>query len=146
MSSLAVCTAVTTAVTAERCRRAAGGPRAEPPRLGRGCSMLGHRRHVDLAVAPKVMQVELRRCAARHELAAAARRRSEELVSRNRQDQQNDFLEIVDTRPPAAHRRDATAPVREEQDPSTPGGLRSVPELWSTTLPSDIRPSAPALA
>jgi hypothetical protein len=40
---------------------AAGGPRAEPPRLGRGCSVLGHRRHLDLAVASAVMQVQLRR-------------------------------------------------------------------------------------
>ena len=60
---------------------AAGGPRAEPPRLGRGYSVLGHRRHLDLAVAPAVMQVQLRRSAARRELAAATSRRSEEFVS-----------------------------------------------------------------
>ena len=60
---------------------AAGGPRAEPPRLGRGYSVPGHRRHLDLAVAPAVMQVQLRRSAARRELAAATSRRSEEFVS-----------------------------------------------------------------
>src|SRR5205823_15135129 len=39
-----------------------------------------HRRHLDLAVAPAVMQVQLRRYAARRELAATSRR-SEEFVS-----------------------------------------------------------------
>src|SRR6266851_5800101 len=54
--------------------------------------------------------------------ARAGRRNSPTVIGtcfRNRQDQQNSFLEIVDTRSQAAHRRNATALVREEQDPST---------------------------
>ena len=104
--------------------KAAGGPRAEPPRLGRGYSVPGHRRHLDLAVAPAVMQVQLRRYAARRELAATSRR-SEEFVSGTNQDQQNYFLEIVDTRSQAAHRRNATALSRARS--LNASGLRSVP-------------------
>ncbi len=54
--------------------------------------------------------------------ARAGRRNSSAIAGnffRNRKDQQNYFLVIVDTRSQAAHRRNATALVRE-QDPSTP--------------------------
>jgi hypothetical protein len=44
---------------------------------------------------------------------------------RTSQDQQNSFLEIVDTRSQAAHRRDATALVREQDHSTQPASGQS---------------------
>src|SRR5260370_30406782 len=94
--------------------------------------------------APAVMQVQLRRYAARRELAAATRRRSQELVSGTAKSNRSIFWKSM-TR---GRRRRIVGTQRRWFESKIPQRKRPQvsPELWSTTLPSDIRPPAPALA
>src|SRR5216683_8125022 len=91
------------------------------------------------------MQVQLRRHAARRELAAATRRRSQELVSGTAKINRILFWKLL-TR--GLRRRIVGTQRRWFERNKIPQRQRPQvsPELWSTTLPSDIRPSAPTLA
>src|SRR5712692_6456014 len=90
------------------------------------------------------MQVQLRRYAARRELAAATRRRSQELVSGAAKINRIIFWKSLTRgrrrRIVGTQRRWFESKIPQRQRPQVS------PEFWSTTLPSDIRPSAPALA
>src|SRR5260370_5959388 len=90
------------------------------------------------------MQVQLRRYAARRELAAATRRRSQELVSGTAKINRIIFWKSL-TR---GRRRRIVGTQRRWLESKIPQRKRPQvsPELWSTTLPSDSRPSAPAVA
>src|SRR6266851_4865994 len=89
------------------------------------------------------MQVPLRRYAARREL-AATRRRSSELVSGTAMINRIIFWKAL-TR---GRRRRIVGTQRRWFESKIPQRKRPQvsPEFWSTTLPSDIRPPAPALA
>src|SRR6266566_2548738 len=89
------------------------------------------------------MQVQLRGYAARRELAAAARRSPQELVSGTAKINRIIFWKSLTRgrrqRIVGTQRRWFESKIPQRKRPQVS------PELWSTTLPSDIRPSAPAL-